>query len=243
MAAALEIQGEFDAAAASMLKALRARPDKAESWSRLGGIYRQMSKFDLAIEAYSKSLQINPNDSPAQEALLQSYLETNRCREAIDHSRRLLKKWPRNLYARDVLSVAYMQLGLVDKAIRITDELIRLDPTDPSNHFKKGVLFQQKGEISLAIKEYARVVDMDPESSIAEQAKQAVSTLDSYQIRQIVSLASEDSVFRTKLARDVESAAMEKGFLLSYTGLTTLRQISFENPPEDGDGPKYYHYH
>ncbi|MDO8588295.1 MAG: tetratricopeptide repeat protein [Armatimonadota bacterium] len=241
-AADCESRGQYDAAVRSMLKAIRARPDKADSWTRLGGLYRQLSRLDLAIEMYKKSLDIDPDDSLTQEALLQSYLECNRYSEAIDHSKLLLKRWPRNIYARDVLGVAYMQMGLVDKAIRITDELIRLDPTDPSNHFKKGVLYQQKGEIGMAIKEFARVVDMDPESSISEQAREAVASLDTYQLRQIVSLASEDNVFRTKLARDAESAALEKGFVLSYTGLTALRQMSFENPP-DGDSPKYYHYH
>ncbi|MDO8682166.1 MAG: tetratricopeptide repeat protein [Armatimonadota bacterium] len=244
-AAVMEERGMYEEAANSLIKALTARPDNADSWSRLGGLYRSLSKFDMAVEVYKKSLEINPNNSITQESLLQTYLEMGRYDEAIAHCKDLLKRMPRNLYARDVLSVAYMQLGLIDKALRITDELIRLDPTDPGNHFKKGVLFQQKGEVGMAIREFARVIEMAPDSSIAEQAKQAVSSLDSYQLRQIVSLASEDSVFRTKLSRDAESAALEKGFVLSYTGLVALRQISFDNPPEPGDdsGQKYYHYH
>jgi len=244
-AAAYETQGRLADAANSMLKAIAANPGNAHSWSRLGELYRSLSQFDLAIEIYKRALEIDPDDSPTQEALLQSYLEANRHEEAIARSSLLLKRWPRNLFARDVMGVAYLQLGLIDKAIRITDELIRLDPTDPANHFKKGVLFQQKGEIGIAVKEFARVVEMAPESSIAEQAKQAVASLDTYQLRQIVSLASEDSVFRTKLTRDAESAALEKGFVLSYTGLVTLRQMSFDDLPDDGsENPqKYYHYH
>jgi tetratricopeptide (TPR) repeat protein len=134
---------------------------------------------------------------------------------------------------------------MIDEAIRVTDELIRLEPTDATNHFKKAVLLQQKGEVGLAAREFARVLEMAPESGIADQARQAVSTLENFQIRQIVSLAAEDNIFRTKLARDPESAAFEKGFFLSYTGLHALRQISFDTPPEAGtDGPqKYYHYH
>lgn len=243
-ATAYEAQGRFAEAATCLLKAIAANPDNARAWSRLGEVYRSLAQFDLAIEVYKRALEIDPDDSPSQEALLQCYLESDRHDEAISRSTALLKRWPRNLYARDVLGVAYLQLGLIDKAIRITDELIRLDPTDPTNHFKKAVLYQQKGEIGIAIREFARVVEMAPESSIAEQAKEAVSSLDTYQLRQIVSLASEDNVFRTKLARDAESAALEKGFILSYTGLITLRQMSFEEIPDSSDnGPKYYHYH
>lgn len=237
-----ERREQYEEAVNSMLKALEAQPDNAESWCRLGDLYRSLAKFDLAIRVYQKSVDLNPDDISAQESLLQTYLELGRCDEAVAHSKGILKRSPKSMHARDVLSVAYLQLGLIDKALRVTDELIRMDPADPSNHFKKAVLFQQKGEVGMAIREFARVLDMAPESSIAEQARQAVSSLDTFQLRQIASLASEDNIFRTKLLRDAESAALEKGYVLSYTGLMALRQMSFDTPTED-DNPQYYHYH
>jgi len=242
-AAAYEKRGQYENAAASLIDALAANPGNAGSWSRLGNAYRALAKMDLAVGAYLRSVEINPEDSETQEALLQAYLEVGRYTEAVAHSKRLLKTWPKSIYPRDVLSVAYMQMGLIDKALRITDELVRLDPTDATNHFKKAVLFQQKGEIGMAVREFGRVVEMAPESSIAEQAKQALSSLDSYQLRQIVSLAAEDNVFRAKLLRDAETAASEKGFVLSYTGILALRQICFDNLPDDESIHSYYHYH
>ena len=244
-AAGLEERGLFEEAVQSVLKALEIRPRNTAALNRLGGLYRSLTRFGTAVEVYKRVLDLAPDNMGAQEALLQTYLEMGRYDEAISWCNTFLKRNPRSMHARDALSVAYLQLGLIDKAIRITDELIRLDPTDPANHFKKGVLFQQKGEVGMAIKEFARVLDMAPDSGIAEQARQAVSSLDSYQLRQIVSLAAEDNVFRTKLMRDAEAAALEKGFVLSYTGLTALRQISFDNASElDAENlQKYYHYH
>jgi tetratricopeptide (TPR) repeat protein len=229
----------------SLLKALDAQPDNARSWTRLGDLYRSILRMDLACSAYETSLELDPYDHSTHESFLQTLLEMGLYDEAIAKSKRLLKQSPTSIVARDVLSVAYLQRGMLDKAIRITDEMIRLDPTDPSNHFKKAVLFQQKGEVGMAIKEYARVIEMAPESSLGDQSRQAMASLDSYQIRQIVSLAAEDNVFRTKLIRDAESAALEKGFVLSYTGVVTLRQISFDTPSEFSpeNPPQYYHYH
>jgi len=244
-AAILEERGDYDKAIASMMKALSAQSNNPESWSRLGDLYRSLEQWDLAVDAYKKSLELRTDNHTAQEALLQTYLEAGRYDDAIANSKLVLKRHAKNVYARDIMGVAYLQTGMIDEAIRVTDELIRLEPTDATNHFKKAVLLQQKGEVGMAVREFTRVLEMAPESGIADQAGQAVSTLESFQLRQIVSLAAEDNIFRTKLARDPESAAFEKGFFLSYTGLNALRQISFDTLPESGaDSPqKYYHYH
>ena len=119
-------------------------------------------------------------------------------------------------------------MGMFEKAIQVTNELITLDPTSPLDHFKKAV-FQQKGEVGSAIHEFVRVLEMQPDMAMAEQAEQAIETLDSYQLRHIVMLAVEDYIFRAKLVHDPKSAALERGYYLSYAGMNALKQIQFED--------------
>jgi tetratricopeptide (TPR) repeat protein len=208
----------------------------------LANLYRAQKKLEPAIEAMKQAVEMDPRNPGARESLLQIYLESGRYDEAINESKVLIRRHPRNLYARDILGVAYLQKGLIEKALHVTNELIHLDPMDSANYFKKGVLFQQKGEIGKAIREFSRVVDMDPDGEMSDEAREAIASLDGYQLRQVVTLAIEDPIFRTKLRRDPESAALERGFLMSYSGILALRQIDVDDLPnlEPGLQNRYY---
>ncbi len=65
-----EAQAAFDngddARAEVLFKALvRAIPNDAETWLRLGNLYARTNNADQAVEAYMKSLSLNNNDSRA----------------------------------------------------------------------------------------------------------------------------------------------------------------------------------
>jgi tetratricopeptide (TPR) repeat protein len=238
----LERNGRYEEAIESLRKAIALAPENARHVIRLANLYRAQKKLEPAIEAMKQAIELDPRNPGARESLLQIYLELGRYDEAISEGKTLIKRHPRNLYARDILGVAYLQMGLIDKALHVTNEMIHLDPMDAANHFKKAVLYQQKGEISKAIQEFSRVLDMDPEGEMAEDAREAVASLDGYQLRQVVTLAVEDPIFRTKLMRDPESAVVERGFMLSYSGILALRQLDMDNLPsiEPGLQNRYY---
>ena len=80
---------------------------------------------------------------------------------------------------------------------------------------------------------------MEPDSDIAFEARDAIEALDNYQLKQILTIAIEDTVFRLKLMLDPVGASMERGFLLSGKGLMTLRQVDLESMPKDSK-PNYY---
>ena len=67
--------------------------------------------------------------------------------------------------------------------------------------------------------------------------------LDSDQLRQIITLALEDYIFRAKLTRDPVAAAMERGFQLSFAGMSALKQIQFDELPEVYSEWKQRYYH
>lgn len=235
--------GDSEAAVATLRKALRSTGDKTHVYIELADLYRGQRKPDLAIEAMRKAIKRRPNDVQAREILLEILLETGRFDDCIEESKALLRLSPKSLSARDVLSIAYIQKDMIERALQVTNEMINLDPSSPANHFKKALLYQQKGDVGNAIHEFTRVLEMNPDDEMAEGAQQAIEALDSFQIRHIVMLAVEDFIFRAKLARDPESAALERGFYLSYSGMNMLKQIQFDELSDVWSEWKQRSYH
>lgn len=224
-------------------RSLRTSTNKADVYKELAQLHYSRRQMDDAIDLARKSISLKRNDVQARELLLEMLIEINQFDDAITEAKELLVVSPRSLCARDVLGIAYLQKGMLEKALQITNELIALDPTSPTNHFKKAVLYQQKGDVGNAIHEFSRVLEMQPDGEMASQAQQVIDTLDSYQLRHIVMLAVEDYIFRTKLIHDPETAALERGYYLSYAGMSALKQIQFDELPEVYAEWKQRYYH
>lgn len=237
---ALAKRGLYNEAIAQVKEAIALWPAEPKCSVQLASLYRAQNKIGPAVEAMKNAVDLNPNDSGTQEQLLQILIELGRYDEAVSLSRKLLARFPRNLFVRDVLGIAYLQQGKIEDSLRVTNELIHLVPADPAHHFKKAVLLQQKGEIAQAMSCFTRSLEMDPGGDMADDAREAIAALDSYQLRQILTIAVEDIVFRTKLTIDPEAACSERGFLLSSSGVTTLRQIDLDTLPGDAQN-RYYH--
>lgn len=199
-------------------------------------------RLEEAVSTLEQLTQADPSNRSVSAQLVQLYLDLGRYDKVIDTGKKIIARAPREVRVRDLMGVAYLQMGMLDKALQVTNELVHLDPSDPGNHFKRAILFQQKGEIAQAMREFVRVVELDYDGEMAEEAHDAINWLDSYQIRQIVALATEDGLFRAKLARDADGASTERGFFLSDAGKMALRQIDFErlSEPGDWDRPTYH---
>ena len=239
-ASSLAEQGMYDEAVANIKEAMAISPQNPRCSVQLANIYRAQNRIGLALDAMRKAVELDPRNSTVQEQLLQTLVELGRYDEAITIGRKLLKRSPKNLYARDVLSIAYWQQGRLEKAIQITNELIRLAPTDSLHHFKKAVLLQQMGEIAQAMTAFTRALDMDPDGEMAEDAREAIAALDGYQLRQILTIAVEDTIFKAKLMLDPESASQERGFLLSSDGVAAVSQMDLASLEAHSS---HFHYH
>jgi tetratricopeptide (TPR) repeat protein len=224
-------------------QSLRTSRNKADVYRELAHLHYSRRQMDDAINSARKSIRLKRDDVQTRELLLEMLIEINRFDDAIHEAKELLRLSPHSLCARDVLGIAYLQKGMLEKALQIANELIVLDPTSPTNHFKKAVLYQQKGDVGNAIHEFSRVLEMQPDGEMASQAQQAIDMLDSYQLRHIVMLAVEDYIFRTKLIHDPEAAALERGYYLSLSGMSALKQIQFDELPEVYAEWKQRYYH
>lgn len=239
-ASSLAEQGMYDEAIENLQEAMAICPHDPKCSVELANIYRTLNRIGPAIEAMQRAVELDPRDQVMQEQLLETLLELGRYEEVISASEKLLMRSPKNILARDMLGLAYVQQGMLDKALKVTNELIQIAPADPVNHFKKAVLLQQKGELAQAMAIFLRVIEMDPEGEVSDDAREMVAALDSYQLRQILTIAVEDIVFRTKLSLDADSAVQERGFRLSQSGLLALRQIDIDQLPGES---RNVHYH
>ena len=242
-AAAFEEDGLFEEALRELKHALRTSTDKGPVYKRLSDVYHGLHQTKDAISAIKKAIKLDSNDVEARETHLDLLLEIGEFEAAIVGGRELLRIYPRSLGAREILSIAYLQKGLMDEAMKITNELISLDRSSPANHFKRAWLYQQKGDYGNAINEYLRVLDMGPDDEMARDSQQAIDAMDSYQVRQIITLALEDYIFRAKMVRNPEAAALERGFILSFSGQAALKQIKFDELPEIYSEWKQRYYH
>lgn len=233
-------RGKYEEAIASVEEAIALYPHEAKCSVRLANLYRAQNRMGPAIDAMRRAAELDPGNASVQQILLRTLVEAGRYDEAINTSQHLIKQSPKSILARDVLGMVYLHQGRLDQAVQVIDELIQLAPTDPANHFKRGVLLQQKGEITAAMNAFIRAFDMDPVGEVSDDAREAIAALDSYQLRQILTVVIEDPVFRAKLAIDVEAALNERGYLLSSSGIATLRQIDLNDISVDSSG-RYYH--
>jgi tetratricopeptide (TPR) repeat protein len=232
--------GQYDEAIEHMKEAMALCPKDPNCSIRLASFYQAQNQMGLAIEAMHRVIELDPRNSGIQQILLRTLIEMGRYEEAVDTSNRLLKRSPKNILARDILGIVYLQQGRLDKALKVTEELIHIAPTDSAHHFKKAVLLQQKGEIAAAMTAFLRALEMDPDGEMADDTMDAIAALDGYQLRQILTVAVEDAVFKAKLALDPETALRERGFKLSPSGISTLMQINLSDIPGDLKS-RYYH--
>jgi tetratricopeptide (TPR) repeat protein len=226
-----------------MSRALQLAPENPEYYYSLAALLRETRRHEEAEGILHGGLKLDPNNRDLLEAMAEVMLEQGRPERAIEYAQRLLRLSNSSLSARDVLGVAYLQQGRVNEALRMADQMVALSPLDASHHFKKAVLFQQQGMMRDALLEFMRVTQLAPESEMGCEARQVVEAMDSQQMRQILLLASEDPVFRTKLRRDPLNSAEERGFFLSEAGAAALQTLDLDGLAACGPEvwPAVYH--
>ena len=240
----LATQGSIDQALLRLQKLISEVPTSTRAYLKAAALLRENKSPSDALPLLASLVERAPHLLYPREVLAELYLEAGRWDDALLHGRILLQKSPRSLLARELLSAAYLQKGEFDRALSLTAEMIRLDPNDPSHHFKRGVLLQQKGEIGAAVLAFGRVIAMGGgDLDAADEARAALEMLDNHQIRQIITLAVEDKMFRLHLREAPEETLAAKGFILSPTGLFALGQMHFDDLPAAPAGWCQMRYH
>ncbi|WP_395090909.1 tetratricopeptide repeat protein [Armatimonas sp.] len=240
---ALVASGRVEEAVAQLRTLVHALPDSTRGYLRLADLLRQRRRAGEAREILETAVAHVPDCPVSREALADVCVEIGRYDDAIPHGQALLALKPRSIHARDILSTAFLHRGQYERALRLTDEMVRLDPYDPGHHFKRGVILQQAGLLAASCRAFTRTLELAPDDELQEACQMAIDLLERYQIRQVLSLASEDILFHLHLLRDAQESARARGFCLSETAVAVLAAqlpyLTLDSQP----GWRHYRYH
>lgn len=225
-------EGNYRQAISSLERAIHSGADTYHCTLRIAEIYRQLRCHTAARAAAEQAIALAPSRIPAYEVLMEVAQEAGDRESTMSACQSLIKLAPRHIPAYNALGAAYVQIGDVEAAMRVARTLIRLEPESAAHHFKMALLCQHQGEVALAVHEFMQTIRLAPNDDHAEAARDALETLDIFQINQIITLAIEDRVFRTKLARTPVDAAIERGFALSEAGDQLLTEFCADSLTE-----------
>ncbi len=236
-------KGQWIEAIQLLDQAMALGADRYTCYLRQARLYQEGRQLQEALSVAEKAIAEAPQRLSAREAIIALHLAARNYELAASASKALLKISPRHVPARDALGAAYIALGNIEGAMRVATELIRLDPSNASHRFNRAHLYQHLGEVQLAIEEFEMVVAISNDPELISNSQEQIEALDALQIRQIVALAFEDSLFRMELLRNPAYAIHSKCYYLSDNGLALLQDNVIEHLASLGlsSRPTLYH--
>lgn len=170
---------------------------------------------------------------PLWLALAETQMEAQAWTECVTACRELLELAPDHHLGLEILATALLYNGQIDAAIEVMRYLLQLSPRDPLHRLKLATLLHLKGELGQSLREFQRVVTVYPEAPFAEEAYETIEALDRVQSQQILARAAEDTLFRVRLQRNVDTALEGTEFYLSDSGRDSLRHLLWDGRIEE----------
>ena len=149
-------QGDYDAAIASLRRALELKPTVAEANATLGTIYLKQGKLPEASAALKAELAAHPNDTRAQHTLATVLDLEGQSTEALVILRRLLKARPDFASARYLVGKILLAQGAAADAVEQLQAAVRLSPEDADAHYQLGQAYQKTGRADLAEEQFTQ---------------------------------------------------------------------------------------
>ncbi len=219
---------QYGRAIIGLRRAIAAGADGYSCSLRIAEVYRQLRAWPSAMAAAEQAAAILPARLDAYDKQIEIAMESGALDRAIAAAQAAIRVAPRYVPAFQALASAYTKVGDTRAAIRTVGQLIQFEPGNPSHRYHKALLCQDQGDVAESVREFMTVVVLEPEGEWSAPARDALETLDIFQLNQIVTLSLEDVVFRTQLLQDCDAAVTERGFLLSPMGTQLLLEYCHE---------------
>jgi Flp pilus assembly protein TadD len=122
-------QDRHKEAIAEFLEAIRAEPNNADLYEKLGEEYRKTSQLDLAHDAYEKELKLSPRNGIAMYNLGSIDIERDDAKAGVPLLEDAVKFYAEAPAVKYYLGRGLAQLGRNDEAIRYLEETVKAQPT------------------------------------------------------------------------------------------------------------------
>jgi predicted O-linked N-acetylglucosamine transferase (SPINDLY family) len=123
--------GREDEAIDLLQKAAEARPNDAEIWFSLAGVYFDQSRYPLAAEAFAAGLALEPDFSNMRNNLAVSLIEAWRIEEGVAELKRLRAENYDSPQTQNCFGRVYRECGRIDEAVA---EYRKALATQPESH-------------------------------------------------------------------------------------------------------------
>jgi tetratricopeptide (TPR) repeat protein len=170
LGAALQTEGQLDAAIVHYRRAIAINPDYAPSYSNLGAALLATGQTADAITAYQRALAIDPDFTDAQFNLGNAFLRQERYKDAIAQFQRIVQRSPTAVDARTNLGVALVADGRLDEGIAELETAVRLAPRSAETQRALGEALGNRGRFDEAVDHLRQATVLAPSDGQAYYA-------------------------------------------------------------------------
>lgn len=156
------LNGNYLAAEADFLKALRIDPKMTSTGMALGDLYfGALKRPRSAVRAYNKVIELEPEHAGAHYALGMALFATNRAEKAEHELLTASKLAPDNPLPYFTLGNIAASKNKPDKALAYYDKVLSLDPTNIKTLSRRGDIYRSLNKDKLAIRDYEAALAID----------------------------------------------------------------------------------
>jgi tetratricopeptide (TPR) repeat protein len=178
VAAVMKLENGETIPAIVMLELLRQKhPSDVRLLYNLGLAYSNLGRLEEAKPILSESVRLNPGHVNSRVALGVVYGKEGRNQEAVDILEEVVSADPNNPWALRNLGACLLALKQVDRAISCLLRATQLNPQDQQAFFGLAEAYRAADNLKDADAAYRQVIVIDEFSSLAQQAKQQLSSL------------------------------------------------------------------
>jgi len=219
-------RGRLKQAARVLRRAVQSGDAPLECYLRLAEVCRLQENWRGAIDAIRAALQRQPDSIPARERLIELLIESGRLAEAVAECERWLSEMPEHPTPLELLLDAHWHAMDYPRALQAANRLVNLQPHDANYRLRRARLLDNLGRHAEAISDYEQLAfEAGAPLEIMAWAMLELERLDRIQMRQLMRLLMEDTLFWVKFIRDPKGAARERGFTFSRVGEEVLETL------------------
>jgi tetratricopeptide (TPR) repeat protein len=168
---ALTGQGNYEAALASINRAVGINPDYAEAHNHRGVIFWYLENYDEALTANQRALELNPDYALAWFNRGVVFRTLMLYEDAISAYERAIQIVPYNARFWANYSVALWYLQRYGEALDAANQAIALAPSSPQNWFNRAIALTALNQYEAALDAYNQVLELAPENAEALTGK------------------------------------------------------------------------
>ena len=158
----LSMEGNNEAAAAELHKALQIDPQDLTALYNLGRLAIKDNQIAEAVGFLETAAAAHPDDTDTHAVLAYAYTQSGRLSDAVDQLRDAIKISPDNAELHSILSQTLANAGDLQQAITEQKEALRLQPNDADGWNNLGMEEATAGSLAEARQAFTHALQLDP---------------------------------------------------------------------------------